>query len=81
MENQHEKITGYRSLSQPEIDLMNEGKALADQVGAYIGKLRALRLTAPADLVPDPRWVAIGETNCQQGFMALIRSIAKPTSF
>lgn len=28
MENQHRRITGYRELSQEEIDLMNEVKAL-----------------------------------------------------
>ena len=28
MENQHKKITGYRDLSQAEIDLMNEVKDL-----------------------------------------------------
>ena len=28
MENQHRKISGYRELSQSEIDLMNEVKAL-----------------------------------------------------
>ena len=27
MENQHRKITGYRDLTQEEIDLMNEIKA------------------------------------------------------
>jgi hypothetical protein len=33
MENQHQKITGYRDLSQEEIDAMNECKALAEQCG------------------------------------------------
>ena len=35
------KITGYRQLSEAEVALMNEGKALAEQCGAYIAKLRA----------------------------------------
>jgi hypothetical protein len=39
MDNQHKKISGYRDLSQEEIDAMNEGKALAAQVGAWIEKL------------------------------------------
>lgn len=38
---QHEKIKGYRTLSENEIALMNEGKALAEQVGAYVEKLKA----------------------------------------
>lgn len=72
---QHEKIKGYRTLSDEEIALMNEGKALAEQVGAYIDKLK--NENSQIDL----RWVAIGATNMQQGFMALARSVAKPTTF
>lgn len=37
MENQHRKITGYRELSQAEIDLMNEIKA----EGVKLGELHA----------------------------------------
>jgi len=74
MENQHQKIKGYRDLSQEEIDLMNEGKALAEQCGAFIDKLQAHTDT-------DKRWVAIGRTHLQEGFMAAIRGIAKPTTF
>lgn len=87
MDNQHKLIKGYRDLSQAEIDLMNEGKALAEQVGAWVKKLETLRPgTAdsdvnPFDLVPDARWLAIGKTHLQQGFMAAIRAIAKPTTF
>lgn len=29
MDNQHKHIKGYRDLTQDEINLMNEGKALA----------------------------------------------------
>lgn len=32
MDNQHKKIKGYRDLSQAEIDLMNEVKAIGPQV-------------------------------------------------
>lgn len=74
MKDQHEKITGYRDLSQGEIDLMNEGKALASQVGEYVEKL----LTHPDT---DKRWVAVGKTQAQQAFMALIRGVAQPTTF
>ncbi len=74
MKDQHEKIKGYRDLSQQEIDLINEGKALAEQVGLYIDKLQALDST-------DKRWVATGKTDLQKGFMSAIRSIAQPTTF
>ena len=42
MRDQHEKIKGRRDLSQEEIDLMNEGKELAEQCGAFIAKLDAI---------------------------------------
>lgn len=77
------KITGYRQLSEAEVALMNEGKALAEQVGAYITKLRAYAPgphTKP-DLLLDQRWVSIGATQLQQGFMAVIRGIAQPSTF
>lgn len=40
MENQHQKIKGYRDLSQAEIDLMNEIKAIGPQVQAVIEKVQ-----------------------------------------
>lgn len=74
MENQHQKIKGYRDLSQQEIDSMNEGKALAEQVGAFIEKLRSMPGV-------DQGWVGVGATQLQEGFMAVIRGIAQPTTF
>ncbi len=74
------KITGYRQLTPEEAALMNEGKALAEQCGAYIAKLRG-HGDAPIEGKRDQRWVSIGETQLQQGFMALIRSVAQPTTF
>jgi len=74
MDNQHQKIQGYRDLSQEEIDLINEGKALAQQCGEFIAKLEAIEFT-------DKRCVALGKTNLQQGFMWAIRAVAQPTTF
>ncbi len=74
MDNQHKQIKGYRDLSQDEIDLMNEGKALAMQCGAFIEKLQAAQGL-------DQRAVALGKTNLQQGFMWAIRGVAQPTTF
>ena len=82
------KITGYRNLGQAETDLMNEGKALAEQCGVFIAKLRGLPPTHPGcepsntgRLTLDQRWISIGATQLQQGFMAVIRGIAQPTTF
>jgi len=86
MDNQHQKIKGYRDLSQEEIDLMNEGKELAEKVGDFIARLEGLSNPLNASSLVqhfeiDGRWVSIGKTHLQQGFMAAIRSIAKPTTF
>ena len=74
MKDQHTKIKGYRDLSQEEVDLMNEGKALAVQCGEFIKKLENCRDT-------DKRSVALGKTNLQQGFMWAIRGVARPETF
>jgi hypothetical protein len=82
MKDQHKKITGYRDLSEEEIALMNEVKALSETVGALIANLEGagdMTLVDPAKL--DQRWVAIAKTHLQQGFMAAIRGIAKPETF
>ena len=75
MENQHRKIKGYRELSQDEIDAMNSIKEIAAQVGDLVASMR--------DGLPeaDKRWISIGATNLQQGFMALTRAVAKPDFF
>ena len=39
MDNQHKKISGYRDLSQAEIDAMNAVKAEASRVGILIEEL------------------------------------------
>jgi hypothetical protein len=74
VDNQHKKIIGYRDLTAQEIDLMNEVKSLAGHVGILCEKIKT------RDGV-DGRWLAIGVTDLQKGFMAVIRSIAKPETF
>ena len=74
MENQHRQITGYRELTQVEIDLMNEIKTKGVELGELVSKLRNTE-------GPDQRWVSIGATDFQTGLMALTRSVAQPTFF
>lgn len=86
MDNQHQKIKGYRDLSQNEIDLMNEIKAKAEECRELCNKLFRTGDNAPSPpgmeyITADGRWVNIGQTHLQQGFMALVRSVAKPDSF
>lgn len=89
MKDQHTKITGYRELSQVEIDLMNEVKAQGVALGDLVFRLRTYTGQpfqidgvdqAPGPLV-DQRWVAIAQTDLQRGLMALTRAIAQPTTF
>lgn len=80
MDNQHKLIKGYRDLSQVEIDLINEGKALAEQVGSYTEKVKTFAAPNHVSGI-DLRWLNIGITDLQKGFMAVIRSIAKPETF
>jgi hypothetical protein len=75
VDNQHKLIKGYRDLSKDEIDLMNEIKnTVGSQLEELVDKLFAMENT-------DKRWVAIGKTDLQTGLMALVRSIATPSSF
>ena len=69
MENQHRKISGYRELSQQEIDAMNAIKKIGDEAGFLIEKLQE---------VPgiDQRALAIAKTELQTGFMWAVRSVA-----
>ena len=67
-------IKGYRELTVDEIQLINDIKDLEDVIGLIINKLEK------TDGI-DQRWLAIGKTYLQKGFMSVVRSIAKPTSF
>lgn len=68
------KITGYRQLTEQEAELMNEIKQKGVELGALVDKLASTDST-------DDRWVSVGKTDLQTGIMALVRSVAKPTSF
>ena len=73
MENQHRKISGYRELSQAEIDAINRLKALGQQLDEALDET--------ACLGADGRCVAIARTELQTGLMWAVRGIAKPAGF
>lgn len=83
------KIAGYRQLTPEDAALINEAKAIAEQCGAFIERLRAMPATGKdgrpivVDGQPsiDQRWVSIGATHLQEGWMAVVRGIAQPTTF
>lgn len=74
MENQHRKIVGYRELDEGEIQTMNDIKVAAKEIGDMVDQLFQ-------DEAIDKRWLSIGKTHLQQGFMALTRAVAKPDFF
>lgn len=69
------KITGYRELSAAEIAMINRVKAKAEEVGELIKEVHEYN-----DGI-DHRWLNIGQTDLQKGFMAVIRAIARPEGF
>lgn len=96
MDNQHRSISGYRELSQVEIDLMNTIKGLGPlieqvelQVKAHLDAQsnQALNDTNGIstmrriqDATPD-RFVALAKTQFQTGLMYLTRAVAQPTFY
>jgi len=74
MKDQHTKIKGYRDLSQEEIDMMNKCKELAEKCGDLVDELGSM----PSN---DVRWLKEGTMDLQKGFMSIIRSVAKPSTF
>lgn len=64
-------IKGYRELNQNEIEEINKLKELEAEVLSSIDRLREAAFY-------ETRWLAIGQTHIEQGFMALARSVAKP---
>ena len=86
MDNQHRKISGYRELTQGEINLINRAKELeAECLKLQLEVQDKLIYSAndpeeAARLVRSNanRWVSIAKTDIETGFMALVRSIAQP---
>ena len=68
------KITGYRQLTDAEVDLMNKVKAKGAELGELINQLKN------TDNL-DQRWIATGATDIQKGLMCVTRGIAQPNSF
>lgn len=64
-------IQGHTPLNQAQADLINMVKRAEQAV------LQIVRdINDDADI--DPRWLAIGKSDVEKGFMAICRSIARP---
>ena len=88
MDNQHQykKITGYRDLTQQEIDLINKIKAAGTLLEQIIEEVEQTNLSTAIDSIlsdhSEPEmWTHQAKINLKIGLMALTRAVAKPTSF
>lgn len=70
-EKQGLPVHGYQPQPDDKVARVNSFKLLEERV------LRALDLLAE-DGIGDPRWLAIGRTQIEQGFMAVNRSVFRP---
>ncbi|MDN5786392.1 cyclic nucleotide-binding protein [Pseudorhodobacter sp.] len=64
-------VSGYRPQSDDAVALVNSMKQAEE---AILRKLDAMAANAET----DKRWLAIGRTAIEQGFMAINRSVFKP---
>lgn len=71
VDNQHKQISGYRDLSQAEIDAMNSIKAVEKELGALWRQISELPGV-------DRRDLALAKTYLENGFMRFVRSVARP---
>ena len=88
MDNQHQKIKGYRDLSQEEIDLMNEVKAKGEELRSLVAKIETVieKAEEPAPGVAHEAdsplfWLRYAEASYRCATMYAVRAIAQPTSY
>lgn len=67
-------VAGYQPQNSVAVHGVNENKKLEEQVLRQIDVLSAHKT-----LAVDARWLSIGRTAIEQGFMAINRSIFKPS--
>ena len=72
MTDETPRISGYRQLSDDEVRVVNRIKALEREVGFAWQQVRE----DVNDV--DRRWLAVARTHFQEGFSALVRSVARP---
>jgi hypothetical protein len=64
-------VAGYRPQSREAVDLVNANKQLEEQVLRQLDQMSARGAC-------DGRWLAVGRTHIEQGFMAINRAVFKP---
>ena len=64
-------IEGYRPQSSERVDLVNTNKRAEEMILRLIDDLAS-------GSIADKRWLAIGRTHIEQGFMAMNRAVFQP---
>jgi hypothetical protein len=64
-------VAGYRPQGQKAIDVVNQNKMIEERILRHLDALEAI----PGI---EQRWLAVGRTHIEQGFMAINRSIFQP---
>lgn len=64
-------VAGYRDQPGTAVDLVNRNKAAEERILRILDELAAMG-------VVDKRWLAIGRTQIEQGFMAVNRAVFNP---
>lgn len=64
-------VRGYRNLTAGEIDQINAIKEAEEELAGLWGSVER-------DSRTDSRWLAVARTHFQEGFSALVRSVAQP---
>ena len=64
-------VEGYRPQSDDKITLVNHNKQLEELVLRTLDELQRISSV-------DPRWLAIGRTDIEKGFMAVNRAVFQP---
>jgi hypothetical protein len=65
-------VAGYRPQNSMTVDQVNRNKVIEEQVLRILDSLAADRET-------DKRWLAIGRTHIETGFMSINRAVFKPS--
>lgn len=64
-------VSGYKAQSDEKVTIVNTNKALEERVLRQLDELNR-------DPRIDPRWLAIGRTAIENGFMAVNRAVFQP---
>lgn len=95
VENQHKHIQGYRELTLNEIAAMNRAKQAENDLAEVVRCVANVATEAilgrasvpgeqfpsnPHDLHESARQIALARTHFEEGFMHLVRAVARPVS-